>query len=63
MRYAHLLSQAKQLMEGDDAAARERLDSPSSGFGGMTPLHCATTEVGARRVEDLIISLEYGMFN
>ena len=50
-------------MEGDEAAAREWLDSRSSGLGGMTPLQCATTEVGARRVEDLIISLEYGMFN
>jgi putative toxin-antitoxin system antitoxin component (TIGR02293 family) len=63
VRYAYLLSQAARLMEGDREAAREWLASPSDALGGQTPLKCATTEVGARRVEDLITSLEYGMFN
>lgn len=63
VRYAFLLSQATQLMENNEEAAQEWLDSPSPALGGQTPLECATTEVGARRVEDLIISLEYGMFS
>lgn len=63
VRYAYLLSQATRLMEGHEEAAQEWLDSPSSALGGQTPLECATTEVGARRVEDLITSLEYGMFS
>jgi putative toxin-antitoxin system antitoxin component (TIGR02293 family) len=63
VRYAYLLSQATRLMEGDEEAAREWLGSPSPALGDHTPLECATTEVGARRVDDLINSLEYGMFN
>ena len=63
VRYAHLLGQAARLMDGDKVAAQEWLDSPSDALGGQTPLECATTEIGARRVEDLITSLEYGMFN
>lgn len=63
VRYAFLLSQATRLMEGYEEAAQEWLDAPSPALGGETPLECATTEVGARRVEDLITSLEYGMFS
>jgi putative toxin-antitoxin system antitoxin component (TIGR02293 family) len=63
VRYAFLLSQATRLMEGNEEAAQEWLDSSSPALGGQTPLECATTEVGARRVEDLITSLEYGMFS
>lgn len=63
VRYARLLGQAARLMDGDKVAAQEWLDSPSDALGGQTPLECATTEIGARRVEDLITSLEYGMFN
>ena len=58
VRYAHLLRHATRLMEGDEGAAQEWLDSPSPALGGQTPLECATTEVGARRAEDLITSLE-----
>ena len=63
VRYAFLLSHAARLMEGNEEAAQEWLDSPSPALDGQTPLECATTEVGARRVEDLITSLEYGMFS
>jgi putative toxin-antitoxin system antitoxin component (TIGR02293 family) len=63
VRYARLLSQATQLMEGDKVATQDWLNSPSAALGGQTPLDCTTTEVGARRVEDLITSLEYGMFS
>ena len=63
VRYAYLLSHATRLMEGDEKAAQEWLASPSPALGDLTPLECATTEVGARRVEDLIASLEYGMFS
>ncbi len=62
VRYAYLLHQAKRLMEGNEEAAREWLNSPSAALGGETPLACATTGVGARRVEDLLTGLEYGMF-
>ena len=63
VRYAHLLGLATGLMEGEEKAAREWLTSPARALGEQTPYEMALTEAGARRVEDLIISLEYGMFN
>jgi putative toxin-antitoxin system antitoxin component (TIGR02293 family) len=63
VRYAHLLGLATQLMEGSEEDAREWLAASSPALGGATPLQTATTEAGARRVEDLIVSLEYGMFS
>lgn len=63
VRFAHLLYLATQLMEGSEDNARAWLSAPSPALGGATPLDTATTEAGARRVEDLIVSLEYGMFS
>ena len=63
VRYAHLLQRATQLMEGDETDAREWMLTPAPALGGNTPLETADTETGARRVEDLILSLEYGMFS
>jgi len=63
VRYAHLLSLATNLMNGSEEDAREWLSSPAHALGGSTPLETAVTEAGARRVEDLVIALEYGMFS
>ncbi len=62
VRYAHLLNLATSLLDDREDDAREWLSSPAHALGGATPLETATTEAGARRVEDLIIALEYGMF-
>jgi putative toxin-antitoxin system antitoxin component (TIGR02293 family) len=63
VRYAHLLCLATNLMSGNEQAAREWLSSPAHALGGSTPLETAVTEAGARRVEDLVVALEHGMFS
>lgn len=63
VRYAHLLQLATGLMEGDEALARHWLNSPVDALNNQTPYAMATTEAGARRVKDLLVSLEYGMFS
>ena len=63
VRYAHLLSLATNLMDDDEDAARVWLSSPLPALAGATPLDVAVTETGARRVEELIVSLDYGMFS
>ena len=63
VRYAHLLSLATNLLSGCEEDAREWLASPAQALGGATPLETAVTETGARRVEDVILALEYGMFS
>lgn len=63
VRYAHLLSLATNLMSGSEEDARTWLSSSVYALGTSTPLEIAVTETGARRVEDLIVALEYGIFS
>lgn len=63
VRYARILSLATKLMHGSEEHAREWLSSPANALGGSTPLETAVTETGARRVGDIIITLECGMFS
>ncbi|TCO78611.1 antitoxin Xre/MbcA/ParS toxin-binding domain-containing protein [Chromatocurvus halotolerans] len=63
VRYAHLLSLATNLMSGSEEDARTWLSSSVYALGTSTPLETAVTETGARRVEDLIVALERGIFS
>lgn len=45
----------------DEADAREWLTKPHPELGNRTPLEAATSELGARRVEDLLDRLIYGI--
>lgn len=47
---------------GDGLTARRWLTTPKKAFSGETPLQVARTELGARRVEDLLGQLEHGVF-
>ena len=47
---------------GDGLRARRWLSTPKKAFGGETPLQVARSELGARRVEDLLGQLEHGVF-
>jgi len=60
VRYANLWKQALELW-GTEAAAQEWLNAPEQALGGETPLVYAETEMGSRRVEDLIGQLAYGI--
>ena len=62
VRYAHLVGKAKTVF-GDISAARNWLTSPQIGLDGQKPLEYATTEVGAREVENLLGRIEYGVYS
>jgi putative toxin-antitoxin system antitoxin component (TIGR02293 family) len=62
LRTSRLFARAKDLFEGDQAAARGWLMNPQHALGGAVPLAIAKTEVGAREVEKLIGRLEHGVF-
>jgi putative toxin-antitoxin system antitoxin component (TIGR02293 family) len=60
-RASAIFDMAVNLFEGDAAAARQWLQAPQTGLGGEIPLELASTDVGAREVENLIGRLEYGV--
>ncbi len=59
-RVADLVARANELL-GDESSAAEWLRTPAPALEGETPLERASTEVGARDVEDLIGRLEHGI--
>jgi putative toxin-antitoxin system antitoxin component (TIGR02293 family) len=59
-RAAALFDRAVDLFEGDAGAAARWLQTPQPGLDGAVPLEFASTEVGAREIENLIGRLEYG---
>lgn len=62
VRLARVVFLALQLFEGDLDEARAWLDSPHFALSHHAPIDFATTEVGAREVEDLVGRLEHGVF-
>lgn len=62
LRASRIFDMAVAMFEGDTAAARKWLQTPQRGLGGESPLDFASTEVGAREVENLIGRLEHGVF-
>ena len=63
VRFASLKDKATGLMLGDNDAALTWLRTPLDVLGNETPLEHATTELGAREVEDLMGRLEHGVFS
>lgn len=63
VRLAQLKDAAIVLMRGDEELALSWLHSPLDVLGGKSPLEHATTELGARDVEDLIGRLRNGVFS
>lgn len=61
-RLSELFTKAVHLFAGDPDRARRWLETPQRALGKVTPLEMATTEVGAREVENLIGRLEHGVF-
>jgi putative toxin-antitoxin system antitoxin component (TIGR02293 family) len=57
-----LAGHAAEVLEGEDNA-RRWLTSPQHGLAGATPLDYATTEAGAREVEDLLGRIEFGVYS
>lgn len=62
LRASRIFEMAVELFEGDTAAATQWLQTAQPGLGGEVPLEFASTDVGAREVENLITRLEHGVF-
>jgi len=63
VRFARLKDSAVQTMAGDKDAATQWLNTPLEILGGETPLGHASTELGARDVEDLLGRIRHGVFS
>jgi putative toxin-antitoxin system antitoxin component (TIGR02293 family) len=59
-RLARVLAHAEYVWD-DRAKAREWMSKPHRELNNNTPLDAARTELGARRVEDLLDKLYYGL--
>lgn len=62
LRASRVLEMAVDLFEGDMVAARNWLQAPQAALHGESPLDFASTDLGAREVENLIGRLEHGIF-
>ena len=62
LRISRIFEKAVALFEGNVDAAIAWLKRPKRALGDKSPLTYSRTELGARRVEDLIGSLEHGVF-
>jgi putative toxin-antitoxin system antitoxin component (TIGR02293 family) len=63
LRASRVFGAALALFEGDLAAARAWFSAPAPALGGRTPREVASSELGAREVENLIGRLEHGVFS
>lgn len=61
IRLSRLVGLALQLFEGDLEEMRSWLTTAHTALDQQTPLDFATTEIGAREVENLIGRLEHGI--
>src|SRR6266568_788525 len=61
IRYSRLLTHATSVF-GDLERARTWLKHPQVGLGGAIPLDYASTEAGAREVENLLGRIEYSVY-
>ncbi len=61
VRFSRLLRHATAVF-GDAERARAWLKHPQVGLGGAVPLDYASTETGAREVENLLGRIEYSVY-
>lgn len=62
LRVGLLFQRALEVL-GDGDSARRWMQSPKQALGGNAPLQMARTEIGARRVEQLLGQIEHGVFS
>jgi putative toxin-antitoxin system antitoxin component (TIGR02293 family) len=63
VRASRLFGRALELFEGNRQAAVDWLTAAQPALGGAAPLDIASTDVGAREVERLLLRLEHGVFS
>lgn len=62
LRVGAVVQKAVDVLE-DPVAARRWMTQPKIALGGLTPLRCCDTELGAREVEALLGRIEHGVFS
>lgn len=62
LRLGSVLRKAADVLEDPEAVRRWMLQ-PKRALGGLTPLRCCDTEMGAREVEALLVRIEHGVFS
>ncbi|RYD23372.1 MAG: DUF2384 domain-containing protein [Verrucomicrobiaceae bacterium] len=62
LRVGSVVQKALDVLEDKDAS-RRWMTQPKRALGGLTPLRCCDTEVGAREVEALLGRIEHGVFS
>lgn len=62
LRVGSVLKKALDVLE-DPEAVRRWMNQPKRALGGITPLRCCDTDVGAREVEALLGRIEHGVFS
>jgi putative toxin-antitoxin system antitoxin component (TIGR02293 family) len=62
VRFARLMGAAIEVFE-NEKAARAWMSSPQVGLGGETPLEYATTELGAREVQNLLGRIDQSVYS
>jgi putative toxin-antitoxin system antitoxin component (TIGR02293 family) len=63
LRVSRVFGKALALFEGDVEASRAWLARPAPALANRSPREIATTELGAREVENLIGRLEHGVYS
>ncbi len=61
-RFNRIFKQAVNLFE-DEAEATHWLNTPKSALDGETPLSALATDIGLKKVEQMLCCAEYGMFS
>lgn len=62
LRVGSVVQKALDVLESKDSV-RRWMTQPKRALGGLTPLRCCDTEVGAREVEALLGRIEHGVFS
>jgi len=62
LRVAGVTRKAFDVLE-DAEATRRWMAKPKASLGGLTPLRCCDTDLGAREVEALLTRIEHGVFS
>jgi putative toxin-antitoxin system antitoxin component (TIGR02293 family) len=61
MRFWRIIQHATKVF-GTVDRARQWLKYPQRGLGGAVPLDYASSEIGAREVDDLLGRIDYGVY-
>ena len=60
-RLARVTAMALETWNGEEEGTREWLRAPHKELGGVAPMQAALTELGARRVEKILMTIFYGL--